>query len=71
MSFRARAFCEQSPKGRDLVDMKLSDKDLKFLLSIRSSVVHIRVGSELLLEPIIPIDLLVNFDLTKVFLPTT
>ena len=34
--------------------MKLSDEDLKFLLSIRSSVLPIRVGSELLLEPYHP-----------------
>ena len=54
ISFRASAFCEQSPKGRDLVDMKVSDEDLKFLLSIRSSVLPIRVGSELLLEPYYP-----------------
>ncbi|KAJ8448608.1 LOW QUALITY PROTEIN: hypothetical protein Cgig2_010495 [Carnegiea gigantea] len=54
ISFRASAFCEQSPKGRDLVDMKLSDKDLKFLLSIRSSVLSIRVGSELLMKPYYP-----------------
>jgi len=34
--------------------MKLSDEDFKFLLSIRSSVLPIRIGSELLLEPYYP-----------------
>ena len=54
ISFRASACGEQSPKGQDLVDMKLSDEDLKFLLSIRSFVLPLRVGSELLLEPYYP-----------------
>jgi len=51
ISFRASAFSEQSPKGRDLIDMKLSDEDLQCLLSTRSSVHPIRIGCELLLEP--------------------
>ena len=43
-----------SPKGRDLVDVKISDEDFKFLPSIRSFVLPIRIGSELLLEPYYP-----------------
>jgi len=54
ISFRTSAFSEQSPKGRDLIDMKLSDEDFKFLLSTRSSILPIRIGSELLLEPDYP-----------------
>ena len=54
ISFRASAFSEQSQKGRDLIDMKLSDEDFKFLLSTRSSVLPIRIGSEILLEPYYP-----------------
>jgi len=34
--------------------MKLSDEYFKFLLSTRSSVLPIRIGSELLLEPYYP-----------------
>ena len=34
--------------------MKLSDEDFKFLLSIRSSVLPVRIGSELVLEPYYP-----------------
>jgi len=41
VSFRASTFWEQSPKGWDLVDMKLSDADFKFLLSIRAFVLPI------------------------------
>ncbi|KAJ8425068.1 LOW QUALITY PROTEIN: hypothetical protein Cgig2_004292 [Carnegiea gigantea] len=39
---------------RDILDMKLSDEDFKFLLSTRSFVLLIRIGSELLLEPHYP-----------------
>ncbi|KAJ8428412.1 hypothetical protein Cgig2_024558 [Carnegiea gigantea] len=41
ISFQANTFWEQSPKGQHLVDMKLLDKDFKFLLSIRSSHMEI------------------------------
>ncbi|KAJ8421341.1 hypothetical protein Cgig2_007198 [Carnegiea gigantea] len=34
VTFHASAFLEQSPKGQDLVDMKLSDEGFNFLLSI-------------------------------------
>ncbi|KAJ8423360.1 LOW QUALITY PROTEIN: hypothetical protein Cgig2_011621 [Carnegiea gigantea] len=54
VSFRASTFLERSSKGWDLVDMNLSDEDFKFLLSIRSSVLHVRIGSELLLAPYYP-----------------
>ncbi|KAJ8441660.1 hypothetical protein Cgig2_019047 [Carnegiea gigantea] len=54
ISFRASAFWKQSPKGRDYVDMKLSDEDFKFLLSIRSFELPVRIGSELLTESYYP-----------------
>ncbi|KAJ8428041.1 LOW QUALITY PROTEIN: hypothetical protein Cgig2_007618 [Carnegiea gigantea] len=50
ISFRAGAFWEQSPKGQDFVNMKLSDENIKFLLSIRSSVLPMRIGLELLVS---------------------
>jgi len=71
ISFHGSTFLEQSPKGRDLIDMKLSDEDFKFLLSIRSSVLPIRIGLNYFWSPIIQIDLLVALDLTKVFLLRT
>ncbi|KAJ8428557.1 LOW QUALITY PROTEIN: hypothetical protein Cgig2_000421 [Carnegiea gigantea] len=48
------AILERSPKGRDLVDINLLDENFKFLLCMRSSVLSIRIGSELLLEPYYP-----------------
>jgi len=37
-----------------VVDVSLFDEDFKFLLFIQSSVLPIRIGSELILEPYYP-----------------
>ncbi|KAJ8432580.1 hypothetical protein Cgig2_026628 [Carnegiea gigantea] len=50
----ARSYREDSSTGRDVIDMGLPDEDFKFVLSIQSSVLPIRVGAELVLEPYYP-----------------
>ncbi|KAJ8430352.1 hypothetical protein Cgig2_020422 [Carnegiea gigantea] len=42
---------KDSHNGRDMIDMGLLEEDFKFLLSIQSSIVPLRVGAELILEP--------------------
>ena len=54
LSLRASSYREDSHNGRDIIDMGLPDEDRKFLLSIRSSVLPVRVGAELILEPYYP-----------------
>ncbi|KAJ8438652.1 hypothetical protein Cgig2_016398 [Carnegiea gigantea] len=54
LSLRASSYREDSRNGRDVIDMGLSDKDFKFLLSIWSFVLPVHVGAELLLEPYYP-----------------
>ena len=54
LSLRASSYGEDSHNGRDVIDMGLLDEDLKFLLSIRSAVLPVRVGAELILEPYYP-----------------
>ncbi|KAJ8439281.1 hypothetical protein Cgig2_016829 [Carnegiea gigantea] len=51
---RVNTFLEDSRTGRDLIDMGLSNDDFRYLLFIRSSVLPIRVASELILEPYYP-----------------
>ncbi|KAJ8421871.1 hypothetical protein Cgig2_006263 [Carnegiea gigantea] len=47
-SFRARSYHEESHNNRGVIDMGLPDEDFKFILSIRSSVLPVRVRAELL-----------------------
>jgi len=54
LSLRVSPYRDDSHNGRDVIDLGLPDKDFKFLLSIRSSVLPIRVGAELILEPYYP-----------------
>ncbi|KAJ8443399.1 hypothetical protein Cgig2_018832 [Carnegiea gigantea] len=51
LSLRASSYRENSRNGRDMIDMGLPEK---FLLSIRSAVLPVRVGAELILEPYYP-----------------
>jgi len=53
-SLRAIFYHKGSRNGRDVVDMGLPEEDSKFLLSIRSAVLPVCVGVELLLEPYYP-----------------
>ncbi|KAJ8422646.1 LOW QUALITY PROTEIN: hypothetical protein Cgig2_030325 [Carnegiea gigantea] len=52
VSLRASSYREDS--HNNVIDMGLPNGDLKFLLSIQSSIRHVHVGSELLLEPYYP-----------------
>ncbi|KAJ8430481.1 hypothetical protein Cgig2_021727 [Carnegiea gigantea] len=54
LSLRASSYYEDSHNGRDVIDIGIPDGDLKFLLSIQSSVLPVCIGSELLLEPYYP-----------------
>ncbi|KAJ8439010.1 hypothetical protein Cgig2_028456 [Carnegiea gigantea] len=54
LSLRASSYREDSRNGRDVIDMGLSKEDSKFVLSIRSAVLPVRVGAELILEPYYP-----------------
>ncbi|KAJ8432611.1 LOW QUALITY PROTEIN: hypothetical protein Cgig2_032892 [Carnegiea gigantea] len=54
LSLRASSYHEDSRNGRDVIDMGLPEEDSKFLLSIRSAVLPVRVGAELILEPYYP-----------------
>ncbi|KAJ8426819.1 hypothetical protein Cgig2_022600 [Carnegiea gigantea] len=54
LSLRASSYRENSRDGRDVMDMGLSEEDYKFFLSIRSVVLPVRVGVELILEPYFP-----------------
>ncbi|KAJ8437732.1 hypothetical protein Cgig2_001079 [Carnegiea gigantea] len=54
LSLKASSHHEDSHNGRDVTDMGLPNEDFKFLWSIWSSVLPIRVGAELLLEPYYP-----------------
>ncbi|KAJ8431103.1 LOW QUALITY PROTEIN: hypothetical protein Cgig2_027410 [Carnegiea gigantea] len=67
LSVRASSYHEDSCNGQDVTNMALLDEHFKFLLSIRSSVLPVRVRVELLCNPITPTDLLANLDLIKGF----
>jgi len=54
LSLRASSYHKDSRNSLDVIDMGLPDEDSKFLLSIRSSVLPVRVGAELILEPNYP-----------------
>ena len=54
ISLRVSSYRDDSRNGRDVIDMGLLDENFKFLLSIRSSVLPVRVEAELILEPYYP-----------------
>jgi len=54
ISLRASSYREDSCNGQDIIDMGLPFEDSKFLLSIRFSVLHVCVGTKLILEPYYP-----------------
>jgi len=54
LSLRASSYHEDSRNGRDVIDMGLPVEDFKFLLSIWSAVLPVRVGANLILEPYYP-----------------
>ncbi|KAJ8424535.1 hypothetical protein Cgig2_025752 [Carnegiea gigantea] len=54
LSLRPSSYREDSRNRRDVIDMGLPEEDSKFLLSIWSAVLPIRVGAKLLLEPYYP-----------------
>jgi len=54
LSLSASSYRDDSRNGRDVIDMGLPEEDSKFLLSIWSAAVSVRVGAELILEPYYP-----------------
>ena len=68
LPLRASLYIEDLYNGQYVVDMVLPDEDSKFLLCIRSSALHVRVGTELFLELYYPPTVFIaNLDLTKGF----
>jgi len=50
LSLRASSYRENSRNGQEVIDMGLPEEDSKFLSFIRSAVLPVRVGAELILE---------------------
>ncbi|KAJ8434538.1 hypothetical protein Cgig2_004304 [Carnegiea gigantea] len=51
LSLSASSYREYSRNGRDVIDIGLLEEDSKLLLSIWSTVLPVRVGAKLILEP--------------------